>query len=178
MTDPTSDIARTYVSELEAALATAPAAVRTEIVADVAGELHGLTDAEARERIAALGDPQKIAADAAAQSASDAPAAPGTAPATPSKTYPTITAIVLTVGWYVAALGWIAGLVMIGVGDRWLPAEKRRAILTSIAGTVVAILALLFFRTTDVGLIGLALFLVIPLITNVFVGSYLRRTWR
>jgi len=177
MTEPTSDTARQYVTDLEAALAAAPAAVRTEIVTDVAGELQGLTDAEARERIAGLGDPQRIAADAAAQSASDAPSgAPRTAPA--STTYPTITAIVLTVGWYVAALGWIAGLVMIGVGDRWRPAEKRRAILTSIGGTFVGVVALLVFRMTDVGLIGLALFLVVPFITNVFVGSSLRRAWR
>lgn len=177
MIEPTSPLARQYVTDLEAALVSAPATVRAEIVADVAGELQSLTDAEARERIAALGDPQRIAADAAAQSASDAPTGAADPPA-PSTTYATLTAIVLTVGWYVAALGWIAGLVMIGLGDRWLPTVKRRAILTSIAGTVVAVVALLVFRTTDVGLIGLALFLVIPFITNIFVGSYLRRTWR
>lgn len=164
--------AQRYLGELDAALAEAPATVRAELVADIAGELDGLSDEEARARITELGDPRAIAADAAAQVRSMNPGA------APSKVYPTITAIVLVVGWYlVPVLGWIAGLVMIGVGAEWISAVRRRAILTSIVAAVVAAGALLFFRTTEFGLVGLAIFLVVPLIVNIFVGSFLRSHW-
>jgi tetrahydromethanopterin S-methyltransferase subunit B len=164
--------AQRYLGELDAALAAAPATVRTELVADIAGELDGLSDEEARARIAELGDLRAIAADATAQVRSMEPGA------APSKVYPTITAIVLVVGWYVVpVLGWIAGLVMIGVGAEWTSAVRRRAILTSIAAAVVAAGALLFFRTTEFGLVGLAVFLVVPLLVNIFVGASLRAHW-
>ncbi|SDY62826.1 hypothetical protein [Herbiconiux ginsengi] len=54
---------------------------------------------------------------------------------------------------------------------------RRRATLTSIGGGVLAAAALLLFRTTDDGSVGLAIFLVVPLIVNVFVGSFLRARW-
>ncbi|MFB2596191.1 hypothetical protein ACEXQE_00215 [Herbiconiux sp. P17] len=164
--------AQRYLGELDAALATAPAAVRTDLVADIAGELDGLSDEEARARIAELGDPRAIAADATAQVRAMNPDQP------PSRVYPTITAIVLTVGWYVApVLGWIGGLVMIGVGSEWTSSVRRRSILTSIAGGVVAVLVLLIFRGTDFWMVGLGAFLIVPLIVNIFVGSSLRAQW-
>jgi hypothetical protein len=178
--------AERYLGELDAALAAAPAPVRIELVADIAGELDGLTDDEARARIAELGDPRAIAADATAQVDSMNPAvspalasdSPSTAVPSPSKVYPTVTAVLLTVGWYVApVLGWIGGLVMIGVGSEWASWVRRRAILTSLGGAVVAVGALLFFRTTELGLVGLAVFLVVPLVVNIFVGSFLRAQW-
>ncbi|WP_382309486.1 HAAS signaling domain-containing protein [Herbiconiux sp. UC225_62] len=162
--------AQRYLGELDAALAAAPASVRTDLLADIAGELDGLNDEEARARIAELGDPRAIAADATAQLRSMNPDQPS------SLVYPTVTAVVLTVGWYVG-LGWIAGLVLIGVGSGWTSAVRRRAILTSIAGAVVALAALLFFRTTDFGLVGLGVLLILPLLVNIFVGSFLRAHW-
>ncbi|MDO9398123.1 MAG: hypothetical protein Q7T71_16380 [Herbiconiux sp.] len=168
---PTTATARRYLRELDAALAPAPRALRVEILADITSELTGLDDAQTAARIAELGDPRAIAADALAEQQSE--------PAPPSKTYPTVTAIVLTVGWYLApVLGWIGGLVMIGVGDRWLPAFKRRAILSSIGAGVLAGVALLVFRGTDLWPVGLTAFLVIPLLVNIFVGSALRANWR
>ncbi|MCS5717150.1 hypothetical protein N1027_03265 [Herbiconiux sp. CPCC 205763] len=164
--------AQRYLGELDAALAAAPAALRTEIVSDIGASLDGLSDAEARARIEELGDPRAIAADASAQVRSMNPDRAA------SKVYPTITAIVLIVGWYVVpVLGWIAGLVMIGVGSEWTSAVRRRSIFTSIVAAVVAIGALLFFRTTEFGLVGLAIFLVVPFITNIFVGASLRAQW-
>ncbi|WP_291054300.1 hypothetical protein [Herbiconiux sp.] len=177
MTTPDSPnaIARSYLAELDAALATAPAGIRTEMVADIADELSGLSDAETRARIAELGDPLVIAADATAGSREAVTVA--VAPP-PTKTYPTVAAVILTAGWYVApVLGWIGGLVMIGVGAHWSSAVKRRAILASIIAGVVAILALLVFRGTEVWPIGLVAFLVVPLIANIFVDSYIRERW-
>ncbi|MCS5713261.1 hypothetical protein NVV95_01705 [Herbiconiux sp. CPCC 205716] len=171
-TEPLSAAARRYLRELETALASAPAALRAEIVDDVSGELSGLDDARTAERLAALGDPRAIAADALAENrdASD------TLPV--SKTYPTLTAVVLTAGWFVVPVaGWIAGLVMIGIGDRWSAATRRNAILASIGGAVVGALALMLLRVTDLGLVGLALFAVVPLLVNIFVSSALRSHW-
>ncbi|WP_440710875.1 hypothetical protein [Herbiconiux sp. YIM B11900] len=167
MTTPDSpnDVARRYLGELEAALATAPAAIRAELVSDIASELSGLDDAQTRARIAELGDPLVIAADATAESRESATAAVAAPPLT--KTYPTVAAVILTAGWYLApVLGWIGGLVMIGVGTHWRPAVKRRAILTSIVAGLVAGAFLLVFRGTGVWPIGLVAFLVIPLIQH------------
>lgn len=179
MTTPDSPnfLARSYLGELDAALATAPAAVRTEMVADIASELSGLGEVETRARIAELGDPLVIAADATAESRESAAATGPIAPPL-TKTYPTVAAVILTAGWYLApVLGWIGGLVMIGVGAHWSPSVKRRAILASIIAGLVAGAFLLVFRGTDVWPIGLVAFLVIPLIANIFVGSYIRERW-
>jgi len=164
--------ARRYLDDLETALATAPAALRAEIVGDIAAELAGLDEDAARARVAELGDPRAIAADASAETPTPA------TPAPESKAYPTATAIVLTAGWYVVPIvGWIVGLVMIGVGSRWIPQARVAAALVSVAAAVVAIGALLLMRGTDVWLLGLSVFLILPLLANVFVGSYLRRQW-
>ncbi|GLK18754.1 HAAS signaling domain-containing protein [Herbiconiux flava] len=171
-TEPLSGAARRYLRELETALATAPAPLRAEIVGDIESELSGLDEAQSSVRIAALGDPRAIAADAVAENRT----APELLPV--SRTYPTLTAIVLTVGWYlVPVVGWIAGLVMIGIGDRWSAATRRNAILASVGGAVLAVLALLVFRATELWLPGLIAFGVIPLLVNIFVGSSLRSHW-
>lgn len=171
-TEPLSGAARRYLRELETALASAPAPLRAEIVSDIESELSGLDETRSGERIAALGDPRAIAADALAENRT----APELLPV--SKTYPTLTAVVLTAGWYlVPVIGWVAGLVMIGIGDRWSAATRRNAILASVGGAVLAVLVFLGLRLTDVGLLGLILFAVLPLLVNVFVGSALRSHW-
>ena len=164
--------AQRYLGELDAALSDAPAPVRADLLADIAGELDGLGDDEARARIAELGDPRAIAADATAQVRAMNPE-----PA-PSRAYATITGVVLTAGWCVVPLiGWIAGLVMIGVGSLWTASVRRRAILTSVAGVVVAVGLLMLFRGTDFWMVGLAAFVIVPLIVNIFVTSFLRARW-
>ena len=165
-------LASQYLKELDSALAASPRAVRDDIVADIAGELRGLSETAARERIARLGDPRAIAADAVAEERTEAARGPVT------KAYPTVTAVVLTAGWYVVPVfGWIAGLIMIGVGERWTGSVKRTAILVSTAGAVVSSAAFILLRGLDYGLVGLAALLVVPLITNIFVSSYLRARW-
>ena len=185
-----SPSAERYLSELNAALSATPASLRAEIVSDIADELRGLDEAAASARIAELGDPLAIAADANAEfdapvasTTSAAPVTPeasGTPapPAMPSLAYPTTAAIVLTVGWYLMpVLGWIAGLVMIAVGREWTTAVRVRAIVASGVIGLVSIGALLAFRGTELWGVGLGVFLVLPLIANVFVGSYIRRRW-
>ena len=182
--------AERYLNELNAALSATPASLRAEIVGDIADELRGLDEAAASARIAELGDPLAIAADANAEF--DAPVAPATPPApatpqasgtpaiavAPSLAYPTAAAIVLTVGWYlVPVLGWIAGLVMIAVGREWTAAVRVRAIVASGVVGLLSLGALLVFRGTELWGLGLGNFVVLPLVANIFVGSYIRRRW-
>ncbi len=182
--------AERYLSELNAALSATPASLRAEILSDIADELRGLDDAAASARIAELGDPLAIAADANAEfdapAVPAAPAAPSTPQASstpaiaaaPSLAYPTTAAVVLTAGWYlVPVLGWIAGLVLIAVGREWATAVRVRAIVASGVIGLLSIGALLVFRGTELWGLGLGIFLVLPLIANVFVGSYIRRRW-
>ena len=68
---------RRYLDELESALAAAPAALRADILADIADELNGLDEDASRARIAALGDPRAIAADAAAEAQASGSPVPG-----------------------------------------------------------------------------------------------------
>lgn len=173
-----SKLAEDYLNELRSALAGAPAALQTEILADVAGGFDGLTDEETRARIAELGDPHVIAADATVDdSIAAGPSTPVEQPVT--KGYATATGIVLTAGWYlVPVLGWIAGLVMIGIGDHWTPQIRRRSILISIGAALVSVAGIMIFRGTDVWLIGVIIFLAVPIIVNAFVSDHLRRTWR
>lgn len=180
--DAYSAPAQRYLAELESALAAAPADLRAEITADLAGELHGLDADAAAARIAELGDPRTIAADASAEARQTAAQTAGAQPADVrmpvSKAYPTAAAIVLTAGWYlVPIVGWIVGLVMIGAGSRWAPQVRVASVVASVAAALVAVAALLVFRGTDVWILGAAAFAVIPLIANIFVGGYLRRQW-
>ena len=172
-----SDAARLYLRELETALAAAPAELRAEIVDDVSARLQGLDDTATAERIAQLGDPRAIAADATAEA--DAEAADSAPRPAPSLTYPTITAVVLAVGWFVVpVIGWIAGLVMVAYGSGWSTTERWRAILWSagaaVAGFVVGLLAL---RGSTYWPIGLAIFVIVPLVANIVIGVRLRRLW-
>lgn len=175
--DSFSAPARQYLVELESALAGVPADLRAEITADLAAELRGLDEAAAAARIAELGDPRAIAADLSAE-AQTAVAQPVEARMPVSKAYPTAAAIVLTAGWYlVPIVGWLVGLVMIGAGSRWAPQVRVASVCASVAAALVAVVALLVFRGTEVWLIGAAAFALIPLVANVFVGGYLRRQW-
>ncbi|MEC5185810.1 hypothetical protein RCH12_003287 [Cryobacterium sp. MP_3.1] len=171
-TDSFSASARRYLAELESALSAAPAALRADILTDIADELTGLDEDASRARIAELGDPRVIAADAAAEAQAPGRAVPV------SRAYPTAAAIVLTAGWYfVPIVGWIAGLVMIGMGKLWTPQVRVASAVVSVAAALVALAALLIWRGTDLWLLGLTVFLLVPLIANIFVGGYLRRQW-
>ena len=175
--DSFSASSRRFLDELESALTAAPAALRAEIVTDIADALTGLDEDASRARIAELGDPRVIAADAAAEAPAAEAQAAG-APAPVSLVYPTSTAIVLTVGWYVVpVVGWVAGLAMIGAGKLWTPQVRVASAVVSLAAALVALAALLIFRATDLWLLGLSVFLLVPLIANIFVGGYLRRQW-
>ena len=167
-----TEAARLYLHELATALSSAPAELRAEIVDDVSARLQGLDDTATAERIAELGDPRAIAADATAEAESMAPS-----PA-PSMTYPTIAAVLLAAGWYVVPiLGWVAGLLMVAYGSRWAGSVRLRAILSSIAAAIVAGGVFLALRDSSLAFAGLIVFLVVPLVANILIGARLRRLW-
>jgi uncharacterized membrane protein len=77
-------VIRSYLADLDAALAGVPADVRRDIVAGVAEELSGLDAATAASRIESFGDPAFIAAEASAESraepSAESRAEPGAGP--------------------------------------------------------------------------------------------------
>ncbi len=163
--------AQRYLGELERALASTPTVLRREILTDVAAELRGLDEEAVKARITELGDPRAIAADVSEAQRQETQQVP-------SKVYPTVTAVVLTAGWYLVPLiGWVAGLVMIGAGAHWDLPVRRKSILVSVVAALVAFAALLAFRSTEFWPVGLTIFLLVPLITNIFISAHLRQKW-
>lgn len=122
---------RSYLSELESALAGVPEDVARDILDGVAEELAGLDSAAAATRIEELGDPAFIAAEARAESArpSAGEASAGAPAGDPqsSSGRGSVVAISLAVafgGVVVPVVGWIVGLVFMWFSKRWRTWEK------------------------------------------------------
>jgi hypothetical protein len=166
-----SNTATRYLERLRLALADAPAELRDDIVSGISEELVGLDDAAAGARIAELGDPAAIASEALA----GVPARP----AKRSSAYLAITVALLVVGGYIfPGIGWIAALILVGIGSAWTPGEKKRAIWASVAAAVVALALIFLLRGEETGILALILFFVVPFVTNVVVGIWLSLKWR
>lgn len=186
MTEQTSEVATSYLRELDDALHGVEDAVRRDIVDGAREELQGLSPEEARKRIAAFGDPVFIASEAAnTSSTSYAPAK-----AREGAGY-VITASLLVAlgGIIVPVLGWLAGLVMVWISDQWWRWEKTVASLVPIAvGALAYMLALLLSEGQGQGqgeganpLIPTVFevwwsFVLLVIICNVIVGMWL--LWR
>lgn len=131
MADPTPQVVRGYLAELDAALAEVPGGVRAEIVAGVREELAGLDAVTAAVRIQELGDPAFIAAEARA----------GVEPvpvSTEAGWYPVVTAIVMAIGGAVIpVLGWIVGVGMVWASRTWFRWEKWVATLAAPAAGIL-----------------------------------------
>ena len=172
--DTTSRSAQRYLQQLDDALAGAAPSVRADLLAETESALAGLDDEQAQTRIRALGDPERIAADAAEAAGDPEPSQ--------RRGYLIITVLVLLFGGYlVPVLGWLAGLVMIAVGSGWTPRVRRRAIMASVAGGLVALLMVFGLHVFAHGSVltasGLTAAVVVPFVVNAFVGRYLRRGW-
>ena len=81
-------VIRSYLADLDAALAGVPADVRRDIVAGVAEELSGLDAATAASRIESFGDPAFIAAEASAEASAESRAEPSAEPSAESRAEP------------------------------------------------------------------------------------------
>jgi uncharacterized membrane protein len=138
MSEQTSEVANSYLRELDDALHGVDDAVRRDIVGGAREELQGLEPEEARQRIAALGDPVFVASEASESS-----------PVTTARSVPAqgregkdyaVTASVLVAlgGILVPVLGWLAGLVMVWISSQWWRWEK---VVASLVPIVVGALA-------------------------------------
>jgi len=167
-----SPVVTTYLNRLESALAPAPAELRAEIVSGVREELDGLDAHAAAARIAELGDPALIAAEAIA--GLPAPAAA----TTPSSVYLGFTLALLVVGGYLLPfVGWLAGLALIIGSSVWTRRVKKIAVSLSAGAAVVALAALLILRGQSYGGVGLVLFLFVPFVVNLGLAYFLASRW-
>lgn len=164
-----NDESTRYLDRLSVALTDAPAPLREEIVAGVREELVGLDAAQASARIAELGDPLQIAAEAL----DGLPAAAAPGPRS-SPVYVGVTVALLVVGGYVLpVVGWLAGILLVVGSTAWTSREKKTAIAASVASAVVALALLFALRGGQAGEAGFVLFLVVPLVGNLVAGFYL-----
>jgi hypothetical protein len=171
MTNPESTTAVTgYLDRLRSALAPAPADLRDEIVAGVREELTGLDDAAASARIAQLGDPALIAAEAL----EGLPAPKGKRPLT----YLLFTVGLLVIGGYVIpVIGWLIGLVLVIGSNVWTKHEKTVAVAVSAGASALALVLLFAFRGPELGVWALAVAAVLSVGANLFASWYLTRRW-
>lgn len=161
----------TYLTRLESALAPAPADLRAEIVSGVREELDGLDADEAAARIAELGDPALIAAEAIG-------GLPAPAPAKPSPVYLGFTLALLVVGGYLLPfVGWLAGLALIIGSPVWTRRVTRIAVSISAGAAVAALVALLVLRGESYGEVGFVLFLLVPFVVNLGLAYFLAGRW-
>ena len=134
MADPTvPQVVRSYLVQLERALAGLPADVREEIVAGVREELDGLDAAAAAARIEALGDPEFIGAEAREETGATAASGTRNAPTGTSEPrwYAVLASLLVAFGGVVIpVIGWIVGIAMVVMSKSWRRADKWVAVLT------------------------------------------------
>lgn len=151
-------VVRSYLSELEAALAAIPGAVpgevAREIVDGIAEELAGLDAAAALSRIEQLGDPAFIAAEARAESRPDAVAAPRSpaALAGDPRWYTVLASLLVAFGGIVLPLlGWVFGIAMVWASKTWRSWEKWAGTLAAPLVTAPTVLVVHWIATTGPG---------------------------
>ncbi|MEX1078760.1 MAG: hypothetical protein WED09_06590 [Homoserinimonas sp.] len=150
----TPQVVRSYLAELDNALASVPAEVRDEIVAGTREELDGLDSVAAAARIESLGDPEFIAAEARAE-AGRGPSIAGVAEASAEpRWYPVLGALLVAFGGvFIPVIGWIAGLALMWTSKTWRLRDKWIATLTPFVavGLVVLVLALTTMASPSIG---------------------------
>lgn len=140
----TPQVVRSYLAQLEKALADVPVEVREEIVAGVAEELSGLDSATAAARIELLGDPEFIAAEARAEASDTANSSTAEAPSREPGWYPVLAALLVAFGGIVVPIvGWVVGLSIVCLSKTWTRLEKVIAVVTPI----LAVAAILLITT-------------------------------
>jgi uncharacterized membrane protein len=140
MTKTTPQATRDYLARLAAALSDVQPDVRAEIIAGVREELDGLDAEAATARIAELGDPTFIAAEATAATLAAEQSHP-TEPS-PSRTLPIIAVLLLIVGTFVVpVIAPIVGLVLVSFSAVWSRREKLATWLIPLATAVILVVA-------------------------------------
>lgn len=171
MSETTSQVARSYIRELEAALHGVSDEVSREILTGVQEELSGLDAAAAAARIEELGDPAFIAAEARAEVG--AVAFPRTSN---RRWYGILVSLLVALGGFVIpVLGWIVGLVLMWFSGLWFSWEKWVA--TLVAPGILLLVGVISWISSQLGG-GLVWWhvAVLSLVVNVPAGFWL--LWR
>lgn len=157
MADPTvPQVVRTYLAQLERALAGLPSHVSDEIVAGIREELDGLGAAAAASSIETLGDPEFIAAEARAEAAEPAAGSPLVelveTPDREPRWYPVLAALLVAFGGIVIlVIGWIVGLALVWFSQTWTRGEKWVATLTPFVAVIGATVIVTLSALWDAG---------------------------
>lgn len=206
MTSPaTLQIVRSYLRELDSALAGVPDDVRHGILTGVAEELDGLDAAAAASRIVSLGDPAFIAAEARegsapvqqpvqtpAQQPVQQPVQQRAQPRTQTvqspmptastqRWYVVVTFALIYVGGFVVPLaGWVAGILLLWGSSLWSIREKLLLTLVpTAAGLVLGGIVYVSVALSRSGFIAwhaiLLGGLIVPFVATVIIGIPLSR---
>lgn len=126
-----------YLAELDGRLAVLPADYRAEVMDGIREHLAAslAAGAEVSEALAALGRPEEIAAGAVRESGAwPVPAAPQAAPQPMgAAAWPAVLALILlAVGGLIGpVLGWLVGVMLLWLSDRWTVAQKLTGCLAA-----------------------------------------------
>ncbi|MEJ1155425.1 hypothetical protein [Microbacterium marmarense] len=145
-TDEPIEVTR-YLRELDAALAEIPVQIASDIRTGVEEELATLDSSAARERIAQLGDPALIAAEARRE---ESEAAPHRKSAMTSRLYVVLASLAVAFGNYAIPLvGALPGFVLVWVSPAWRRWEKITATAIPFATGVIAATYFVVARVTS-----------------------------
>lgn len=145
-TDEPIEVTR-YLRELDAALANVPVQIASDIRAGVEEELATLDSSAARERIAQLGDPALIAAEARRE---ESDAASPRKSALTSRLYVVLASLAVAVGNFAIPLvGALPGFVLIWVSPAWRRWEKVTATAIPLATGVLTATYFVLTRITS-----------------------------
>jgi uncharacterized membrane protein len=146
MTEQAPQVVRSYLAQLDAALAGVPADLAGDVRSGIEEELSGLDAATASARIEELGDPVFIAAEVrdSVGPVQAAATIPGQTPLAASRGFAITAALLVAVGGIVVPfVGWVVGIVMVWMSSTWHTWEKWVA--TLVGPVVIATSILLGF---------------------------------
>jgi uncharacterized membrane protein len=181
MTDATPEVTTAYLARLDAELEQLPADLHRDIVSGIAEELEGLDAESAAARIRQLGDPAFIAAEARAETVTEAPSAGPEAPPR-GRTVSIVAVVVLIAGsLLVPVVGALAGLVVVSQATAWSRREKAAAWAAAVGVTLLALAAAMLTASAGLGgahLVVLVGYLVFPVVGIALAVRAHRRGWR
>lgn len=145
MTESTApQVVRSYLTQLQKALADLPGEVSEEIVAGIREELDGLDASAAAARIETLGDPEFIAAEAHSEAVGSPLVEPVETTAAEPRWLAVLAALLVAFGGVIVpVIGWVVGIALVWMSKTWRRWEKW--VGTLIAPGVAVLAALIPF---------------------------------
>jgi hypothetical protein len=143
MREKNDELVESYLDRLERELHDLPGARRREVVDEVRGhivearaELASDNEAEVRNILERLGDPSEIAAEARMRF--------GIQPRSGSNWREVSAIVLLLLGGFVAFFGWIVGVILLWISERWTLRDKLIGTLVVPGGLATTFVGLMF----------------------------------